>query len=221
MPCPERGWDPDEPVRVCKTCYDRKSTANQVKLSAQSPRREPQEAVQARRYVIFSFGGQTQKTNYDAMFAVLSSILCIIFRYGEKVVGTLNSLASAMLEYPINAIKETARPSYWVPDDEITSCFVCDTLFENATNPTPSPSLTTSLRGEEGGRSATSPINHTTTQNSATNSSVQLAKLHHCRKCGQGVCDDCSRTKKPVPDRGWDQPVRVCDKCCADDLRTS
>jgi len=174
---------------VCKTCFDRKSNSNQVKLSAQAPRREPQEAVQARRY-------------------------------GEKVVGTLNSLASAMLEYPINAIKETARPSYWVPDDEITSCFVCDTLFENAINNDLSPSLTSSLRGEEGGRSGTSPINQTT-QNSATNNSVQLAKLHHCRKCGQGVCDDCSRTKKPVPTRGWDQPVRVCDKCCAEDLRTS
>ena len=146
-------------------------------------------------------------------------MIFLICRYGEKVVGTLNSLASAMLEYPINAIKETARPSYWVPDDEIMSCFVCDTLFENANNITPSPSLTSSLRGEEGGRSQTTNL---TTQNQTMNSSIQqLAKLHHCRKCGQGVCDDCSRTKKPVPSRGWDQPVRVCDKCCAEDLRTS
>ena len=137
----------------------------------------------------------------------MPNIQYVIFRYGEKVVGTLNSLASAMLEYPISAIKETARPSYWVPDDEITSCVVCDILFENAG---PSPSLTSSQ------------TNNSTTQNQTISSSTQqLAKLHHCRKCGQGVCDDCSRTKKPVPSRGWDQPVRVCDKCCAEDMRTS
>ena len=121
-----------------------------------------------------------------------------------------------MLEYPINAIKDSARPTYWVPDDEINSCFVCDKLFDNGNNP--SSSLTSSLRGEEGRSGSHDTQNVTTTTSSNT---VQLAKLHHCRKCGQGVCDDCSRTKKPVPTRGWDQPVRVCDKCCAEELRTS
>ncbi|XP_013391711.1 zinc finger FYVE domain-containing protein 1 [Lingula anatina] len=38
-------------------------------------------------------------------------------------------------------------------------------------------------------------------------------KLHHCRCCGHGVCDDCSPNTKPVPSRGWDYPVRVCKKC--------
>ncbi|KAB0796609.1 hypothetical protein PPYR_10670 [Photinus pyralis] len=37
--------------------------------------------------------------------------------------------------------------------------------------------------------------------------------LHHCRDCGRGVCDDCSNTRKPVPYRGWDTAVRVCDIC--------
>lgn len=40
-----------------------------------------------------------------------------------------------------------------------------------------------------------------------------LIPLHHCRDCGKGVCDDCSTSRKPVPLRGWDNPVRVCDKC--------
>ena len=123
-----------------------------------------------------------------------------------------------MLEYPINAIKDSARPTYWVPDDEINSCFVCDKLFENGNNP--SSSLTSSLRGEEG-RSGSHQLNSQNVTTTTSSNSVQLAKLHHCRKCGQGVCDDCSRTKKPVPTRGWDQPVRVCDKCCAEELRTS
>ncbi|XP_077579248.1 zinc finger FYVE domain-containing protein 1 isoform X1 [Stigmatopora nigra] len=38
---------------------------------------------------------------------------------------------------------------------------------------------------------------------------------HHCRACGQGVCGACSTHLKPVPSRGWDHPVRVCDKCSA------
>uniref|UniRef100_A0A3Q3WK95 FYVE-type domain-containing protein n=1 Tax=Mola mola TaxID=94237 RepID=A0A3Q3WK95_MOLML len=38
---------------------------------------------------------------------------------------------------------------------------------------------------------------------------------HHCRACGQGVCDSCSTHIRPVPSRGWDHPVRVCDSCHA------
>uniref|UniRef100_A0A3B4AQZ8 FYVE-type domain-containing protein n=1 Tax=Periophthalmus magnuspinnatus TaxID=409849 RepID=A0A3B4AQZ8_9GOBI len=38
---------------------------------------------------------------------------------------------------------------------------------------------------------------------------AKLSK-HHCRACGQGVCDDCSPERRPVPSRGWDHPVRVC-----------
>lgn len=37
--------------------------------------------------------------------------------------------------------------------------------------------------------------------------------IHHCRACGQGVCDPCSLKRKCVPNRGWDHPVRVCDNC--------
>ncbi|XP_056118426.1 zinc finger FYVE domain-containing protein 1 [Rhinichthys klamathensis goyatoka] len=36
---------------------------------------------------------------------------------------------------------------------------------------------------------------------------------HHCRACGQGVCGNCSSKTRPVPSRGWDHPVRVCDGC--------
>uniref|UniRef100_H3D057 Zinc finger FYVE-type containing 1 n=1 Tax=Tetraodon nigroviridis TaxID=99883 RepID=H3D057_TETNG len=37
--------------------------------------------------------------------------------------------------------------------------------------------------------------------------------IHHCRACGQGVCDDCSQGRRAVPSRGWDHPVRVCNGC--------
>lgn len=38
-------------------------------------------------------------------------------------------------------------------------------------------------------------------------------KKHHCRGCGLGFCGACSLHKLPVPGRGWDKPVRVCDNC--------
>ena len=138
-------------------------------------------------------------------------------RYSEKVVGTLNSLASAVLEYPINAIKDSARPSYWVPDDEIISCFVCDRSFDKGGGG--NNSLNSSFTAE-GTRSTvvdqTQNIAGKSNFNRQSNLSTSPVKLHHCRKCGQGVCDDCSRTRKPVPIRGWDQPVRLCDKCCVE-----
>lgn len=42
-----------------------------------------------------------------------------------------------------------------------------------------------------------------------------IMSKHHCRACGQGVCGECSTRVKPVPSRGWDHPVRVCDGCHA------
>lgn len=39
------------------------------------------------------------------------------------------------------------------------------------------------------------------------------ASKHHCRSCGHGFCDDCSKHRQPVPSRGWEYPVRVCDSC--------
>jgi len=41
----------------------------------------------------------------------------------------------------------------------------------------------------------------------------ECSRVHHCRQCGQGVCNACSATRRPVPTRGWDTPVRVCDDC--------
>ncbi|KAJ8684076.1 hypothetical protein QAD02_019868 [Eretmocerus hayati] len=40
-----------------------------------------------------------------------------------------------------------------------------------------------------------------------------ILPLHHCRSCGNGVCHDCSQNRKPVPSRGWNHPVRVCNSC--------
>lgn len=36
---------------------------------------------------------------------------------------------------------------------------------------------------------------------------------HHCRACGFGFCDKCSSKRIPVPELGWLEEVRVCDRC--------
>ncbi|XP_076756713.1 zinc finger FYVE domain-containing protein 1 isoform X1 [Xylocopa sonorina] len=91
-------------------------------------------------------------------------------KVSEQVVSTLSAVGS-VLNYSKSLIKDTVRPSYWVPDSEVVNCCICYQNF-----------------------------------------SVSLP-LHHCRDCGRGVCHDCSQHRKPVPHRGWDKPVRICDSC--------
>ena len=41
----------------------------------------------------------------------------------------------------------------------------------------------------------------------------EVTSIHHCRACGEGFCDDCSDFQRPVPEHGWNTPVRSCKKC--------
>lgn len=88
----------------------------------------------------------------------------------EQVVSTLNAVGT-VFTYSKSLIKDSVRPSYWIPDAEVVSCCVCEREFSG------------------------------------------VLSLHHCRACGRGVCQECSQHRKPVPHRGWDRPVRVCNAC--------
>lgn len=88
----------------------------------------------------------------------------------ETVVNSISAVKS-VLDIPKDFFKDTARPSYWTPDNECTECVRCNGSFG------------------------------------------PLLPLHHCRDCGKGVCDNCSKSRKAVPLKGWDSPVRVCDDC--------
>lgn len=109
----------------------------------------------------------------------------------------------------IDLIKDSARPSYWVPDSdrEAHFCCVCTKLFgtaeELASNGKKSGSMTTSSQSGSGLSIDIS--------DAATN--LCDRKRHHCRACGQAVCDNCSQNRRPVPERGWLTDVRVCDTC--------
>nr|CAD7424228.1 unnamed protein product [Timema monikensis] len=49
-------------------------------------------------------------------------------KYGEVVVNTISTVAS-VLEYPRDLIKSSARPTYWVPDHEVSHCCCCEVVF--------------------------------------------------------------------------------------------
>lgn len=91
-------------------------------------------------------------------------------KVGEAVQNTFGAVVGA-IDIPLGLVKDAARPTYWVPDQDIHSCCECQREF--------SPRLS----------------------------------IHHCRACGQGVCDECSQERRTVPSRGWDHPVRVCKGC--------
>lgn len=101
-------------------------------------------------------------------------------------------------------IKDSARPSYWVPDRdrEANFCCVCTKPFGTAealiSNATGSSSSTPELLNDS---------------SEIVASGIGDRRRHHCRSCGQAVCDDCSQNRRPVPERGWNSDVRVCDTC--------
>ncbi|BFZ11581.1 hypothetical protein BsWGS_14619 [Bradybaena similaris] len=141
-PVPERGWG-TEPVRVCDACYEKSDTGTAIQSVSETEVSSELAAEQ---------GDLTAR------------------KVGEVVTTTFSVVASA-LDYPLGVIKNSAKPAYWVPDDEAKECWVCKRVF-----------------------------------------GPRLA-IHHCRACGQGVCEDCSPNKRAVPLRGWDYPVRVCKTC--------
>lgn len=103
----------------------------------------------------------------------------------------------------IDFIKDTARPSYWVPDShrEANFCCVCTKPFGTAEELISSASNSTGSNAGE--------------PNDFVGLSLGICdrRRHHCRSCGQAVCDNCSQNRRPVPERGWTTEVRVCDTC--------
>lgn len=101
-------------------------------------------------------------------------------------------------------IKDTARPSYWVPDKdhEANFCCVCTKPFGTA---------------EELISSGSNSIGQSQSDSNdmmiGISSGLCDRRRHHCRSCGQAVCDNCSQNRRPVPERGWTTDVRVCDTC--------
>lgn len=105
-------------------------------------------------------------------------------------------------------IKDSARPSYWVPDAESPHCFICKTVFGH------SKELELELAHKVNNKNSSS-----SSSSSGSNLTPHVAGItidvrrHHCRRCGQAICSGCSKSRMPVPERGWIMEVRVCDSC--------
>uniref|UniRef100_A0A1A9WCP7 FYVE-type domain-containing protein n=1 Tax=Glossina brevipalpis TaxID=37001 RepID=A0A1A9WCP7_9MUSC len=118
---------------------------------------------------------------------------------GETLYNTVTKVASVALECTKEIIKDSARPDYWIPDVEALQCSICKVLFGTA---------------EE---LVSVHLNNNTLSPEKTFTGGDCRR-HHCRKCGQGVCSNCSQTRQVVPERGWFDEVRVCDSCASDKL---
>ncbi|XP_011194018.1 zinc finger FYVE domain-containing protein 1 isoform X3 [Zeugodacus cucurbitae] len=193
LPVPSRGWK--DPVRVCNICYT---------LLQKQPNGVP---------------GQTTTEPAD---------ICLR-QIGEVIINPLGNITKGAYEFTKGIIKDTARPSYWVSDGSSPTCHICQTLFGTAEE--------LAIAKASGAPGSSACANHTDTQakeniangnmsdSVASNLSNGGGKCnnqptpighcprHHCRRCGQAVCEKCSQQRQPVPEHGWDEPVRVCDKC--------
>lgn len=128
-----------------------------------------------------------------------------------------------MIQSISDLIKDSARPSYWVRDSdpEAKICCVCTKPFGTAedllSNAKKQSSNGTDAVSAAAAAAATSPERLNDSNESITlaisPSNICDRGRHHCRSCGQAVCDYCSQNRKPVPERGWNSDVRVCDIC--------
>ena len=80
----------------------------------------------------------------------------------------------------------------WVPDEEAAACMACKKNF-------------TTIRRRVSWLALV--------PDSLMPSHPSLYTQHHCRQCGGLYCGMCSSKRFPLLDRGFSDPVRVCDKC--------
>ena len=153
IPVPELGWGAD-PVRVCRQCYLKRET--HANPDTQSDSEDD--------FALIEHPPVLVPVSPGAPSALTAR------KVGEGLQTVLGFVSSAA-GIPKSYITDMSRPSYWVPDADITECYLCRERF------------------------------------------TAERYRHHCRACGQGFCEKCSSKQKPVPNRGWEYPVRVCDTC--------
>ena len=78
------------------------------------------------------------------------------------MLGTLNSLATVVLDPVTTVLKDSARPAYWVPDEDCFNCCGCQKPFDTQQS------------------SSSNSLSNSCATGSSTTSKI---KLHHCRQC--------------------------------------
>lgn len=52
-------------------------------------------------------------------------------KLGEVLQSTLKTVVSTAIDYPLGVIKDSARPDYWLPDNQIFNCGLCKVRFND------------------------------------------------------------------------------------------
>ena len=105
MPVPQRGWG-NIPVRVCNACYKQRDSDGLIHKSKQTT----------------SCDGNDGADTNDSDDGVTP-------RYMGEVIQSAIGLASGVISYPKGVMVESARPTYWIADEKITSCHECKVEF--------------------------------------------------------------------------------------------
>eukprot|EP00794_Sanderia_malayensis_P020377 gene20377-22386_t len=125
---PERGWG-DVPVRVCDPCADKYNTSkrslgseDRMDLNSLMEAIDDDEALET--------GALVAVTTTENIPTEYPPEVLINRQVTESVQSTFSYLTST-LEYPKEYVIDVlARPSYWIPDSEITSCHSCGIVFK-------------------------------------------------------------------------------------------
>ncbi|XP_060662655.1 zinc finger FYVE domain-containing protein 1-like isoform X2 [Drosophila nasuta] len=198
LPVPARGWL--QPVRVCNDCHQQLQRKSDATPAAEADFTY----CNSHLSVVACTGSKPSNDEGDIL----------VRKYGETIYNTISSVAAVAIDYPKEMIKDSARPSYWVPDAESPSCFICKSIFGSAEElelgQHTKPSAAQSALKSQKERNAPLAVNG---GGGGGPYVPGECRRHHCRRCGQAVCSDCSKNRMPVPERGWQTEVRVCDSC--------
>ncbi|XP_068159522.1 zinc finger FYVE domain-containing protein 1-like isoform X1 [Drosophila tropicalis] len=198
VPVPARGWH--QPVRVCNDCHQHL----QRKSDATPDSQDKAEFIHCNSNLTIAHTG-SRPTNEDGDI--------LVRKYGETIYNTISTVASVAIEYPKEMIKDSARPSYWVPDAESPACLICKAVFGTVEELALAHHVGRLHVQLGNNKSSNSSSNLNGSGNSLAQGNPLDCRRHHCRRCGQAVCSNCSKSRMPVPERGWQTDVRVCDSC--------
>ncbi len=172
-------WSPSDKVRVCDSCFD-KDEIEEPKIvltsGSHSPLSNKPAGVISTGQIAATNGTLMHNSDSSTSIASLTSNNDVMVRKVTETVQETINLIGYATKYPLDILKESARPSYWKPDSECIKCSLCQKDFSD------------------------------------------ILPLHHCRSCGNGVCHACSPQLRPVPSRGWETPVRVCNNCVQNEI---
>lgn len=130
----------------------------------------------------------------------------------------VSQLAGPPARVITDLITDSVAPSYWQSNSSIKSCRCCGFVFPDSNQADLAEAhledtLSGGLDSPSSLRSSQSTDGDAKPLETAPQASDDNAK-HHCRACGYGICESCSKHRLPVPSKGYiTNAVRVCDRC--------